>query len=292
MRYSRSTASICIAFATLLIEPVPLPGSQSEVTRDRDPSIETSLQSADTASVANLDYFGECTFDPKPDLALCEWPGSDIDFAASERLRWLFYEGIEDAAVLCAADTAIVRGLKECLPVEGGYITKLAELMIRLAPLWAQQGASDRADELFRTANTLLSNTDELYPLKRELWRTWAETSAAQGRLQWAKELAERFIAAQRKEYETHHVGRTSLIKGLTLEANILSQLGLAEEAKARREELDALSALPDHPKICRGTPEGKTVCRPKAPGERVDLIQVCGRDKSGKPICWWDEAY
>jgi hypothetical protein len=237
------------------------------------------------------EYFVQCSSSQMPLSTLCKWPNDDFDAAAYERLKSLIHKESDRLDVVCAVDAAIVQAERECPPSEQGEKMKLAELMFRLAPHWAEHARPDRAEQLFETADALMRDLGD-HPMKRELWRVWARFAENEGNLQRAKELTERVTAGERRAYEKYHdVWMTGLIEALGDEASVLERLGLAEAARARIREAEALARLPNEPKVCHGSREGKRICRPKIPGEQVHMIYVCDQSVSGKPVCWWDEA-
>ena len=135
------------------------------------------------------------------------------------------------------------------VPPDKNDLFLLGALMELLAGNWLEQGAVDRADQLYERAYALLRETwaDNLATIN--VLHKWALLKLQSGQLDRARELADIEADLARQSYEKNKPWGDSpalLIASLNLQAEILEKFGLSSEAASKREEAASLAALPN----------------------------------------------
>ena len=187
-----------------------------------------------------------CGSAPNPPIAilpLCTRPGSGVDRRAGDLLKTILTEQTADQPTLCAADNTVVEA-NQCLYGYGARsVFTMADLMIRLAYNWRQQGELERAEQLAHQANALLEAVDETRLQRISALREWAVIEMERGELQHAAELADREADFARKFQDEVRGSPDLLIEALVLKASVLEKLGLFSDAARLRQEADDLKS-------------------------------------------------
>jgi hypothetical protein len=177
-------------------------------------------------------------------VTLCSKPESGIDRSAAKLLTGILNAQVDSKAALCVIDSAIVGSQHECLAGAGARSAfTMADLMIRLAYNWRQQGALDRANELAQQANVLLQAVGEDKLQRMSALRAWALVEMERGQLQHAAQLADLQTTLARRWYQTVPNSRAPLIEALELKGLIFEKLGLSNDAQTAREEAEKLKS-------------------------------------------------
>jgi hypothetical protein len=207
---------------------------------------ENTLHSTISADPLFLTKWAPCSSAPNPAIAilpLCTRPGNGIDRSAGALLKNILNEQTADQPTLCAADSTVVEA-SQCLSGTGARsVFTMADLMIRLAYDWRQQGELERAEQLAHQANALLEAVGETRLQRISALRAWAVIEMERGQLQHAAELADRETEFARMWHEEVPGSPDLLIEALVLKASVLEKLGLASDAEQIRQEAKSLKS-------------------------------------------------
>jgi hypothetical protein len=157
-------------------------------------------------------------------------------------LQDLLQAGIENSAALCIIDAVLIRSQDvQPSPVAKSDYFVLGGLMELVADNWKRQGVLERADQLYGQSYLLMQRT---WPYNwATIWvlQDWAMLKLDLGQSERAKELASLQAALAREAYEESATAKRILAEALTLQANVLEKIGLANESQVVRAEAEAL---------------------------------------------------
>lgn len=199
-------------------------------------------------SRADLGDWPSCSARPMSDatMKLCQDASGNVDTGTFRATRDRLHAGVRDTEALCQIDAALVRSQYDCsLSQHTGDVNLIAGLMSDLAYSWWQQGNVERADQLFGRALAMLTEGNGSILGKMGLLQNWGHLKLAIGETERAKELAEIRTAIARRDYQTSETKDFSarvLISALEFQVWMFERVGLAFEARAARQEVQALS--------------------------------------------------
>lgn len=177
-----------------------------------------------------------------PTAKLCPQTTGRVVTDEFHRLRDRLGNHIRDRQELSQIDAAVVQAHHDCT----GDLDTVAGLMEDVALNWQEQGNLTRADELYQAAYAIERDTNDIYG-RYSLLEHWAGLKLAAGEPQRAAELAKLLTMQARQQYEGQSIAKelsgVDLIHALKFQARVLEFAGLADEARAAKQEADELTA-------------------------------------------------
>jgi tetratricopeptide (TPR) repeat protein len=206
-----------------------------------------SVTLADETSSSNNDMDRAKALQLQPIAHVCPQATGKVDVNEFHRLRDQLSARVRDKEELSRIDAEAAQAQYDCsLKRHTGEPILVAGLLRMVGENWHEQGNFGRADQLYQEAYAILrNNTDD--PMDESLLQDWASLKLATGEPQRAIELAKLRTSEARKEYESgpsaKEVSGVRLIVALKFQAWVLEHVGLADEARAAKQEAEQLSA-------------------------------------------------
>lgn len=164
--------------------------------------------------------------------------------------------GVVGADALCIVDSSAVLSERECTksrPEDGTgrqIVGTSLELILRLAQSWRDLNVFERADQLYQWAYVVVARGNARPAIEVFILQEWTSLNVARGKLERARDLANRRTTLARRAFECDPAWVSMLKSALETEARILTELGEVEAAASARREADSLPV--SAPEICR----------------------------------------